>query len=367
MEELEVVICRSTSVPFSGPIESFTVDDVPHDILVHAESMFIGLHNGLILEWSAPGAVRKTFSGHQNWINSMVLSQGTLWSSSRDCTIRLWNVSNGECLEVIRLPKEVTSLVEWRGVVVSGGRGELLRTWNAEGTLQSQWYADKIPSVLRVWGDYLSCGSYTGDIIVWKDASKKVLLLQGHEGHITCLVTCNEFLFSGSRDNTVRKWSSDGNCVGTVQQPSWISCMMVQSEELYVVSFGQTVRKYNVTNEQSLHEYFRHGDCISCIVGWAGAIFTGGWNGKIVRWTDFYLWSPATHKVFSATTREGIKTLMVLASTKNFPSQALSMDVLMLIFQYYASVTGDTDTQQESKKQRIDIRSYFQPDKATHS
>ena len=86
------------------------------------------------------------------------------------------------------------------------------------------------------------------------------------------------------------------------------------------------------------------------VVVWRGALFSGG-DDQVIQWTPFIVWSPSTHKQFSSSLRQGIKTMMMIASKKNDLFQALPKDILFVTFQFYA----DTSNREEpSKKRRLE-------------
>src|SRR5712671_506820 len=76
---------------------------------------------------------------------------------------------------------------------------------------------------------------------------------------------------------------------------------------------------------------------LNSIIVWRGALFSGGADKKVIQWTPFHMWSPTRHKEFSPSIKEGIKTMMMLASSNHFPSHAIPTDILSIIIQFYAS------------------------------
>ncbi len=75
--------------------------------------------------------------------------------------------------------------------------------------------------------------------------------------------------------------------------------------------------------------------------------FVGGKEEKgfvrLRQWDEPLAWSPSTHHHFSKRTREGIKTMTMLAA-RQFPSQAVPNEVLFIIFEYYTCEEAERRT-----------------------
>jgi WD40 repeat protein len=72
-------------------------------------------------------------TARDNITSLLELSNETLASSSFDKTVRIWNVTSGECLHVLRGHTEyVWGLVEYGNYLVSSGLDLTMRFWNVE-------------------------------------------------------------------------------------------------------------------------------------------------------------------------------------------------------------------------------------------
>ncbi|RLM00035.1 hypothetical protein CFD26_108056 [Aspergillus turcosus] len=97
-----------------------------------------------------------------------------LASSSYDYTVRVWNLTTGQCSQTVST------------------RGRLVKA-----------------ILVLDGGDQLAVGSEDGDIGLWNPAERKYLTVQGHTNVVTALAlsTSSTFLASGSADKTVRLWA----------------------------------------------------------------------------------------------------------------------------------------------------------------
>ncbi|KAJ5395863.1 uncharacterized protein N7487_010166 [Penicillium crustosum] len=80
------------------------------------------------------GVCLRTLNGHEHWVNGLAFSQdgNTLASASPDNTVRLWDVSSGHCLKVIPHPYGVESVAFSRDQTILAsisGQG-IIRVWD---------------------------------------------------------------------------------------------------------------------------------------------------------------------------------------------------------------------------------------------
>ncbi|CAL8385654.1 unnamed protein product [Gadus morhua 'NCC'] len=118
---------------------------------------------------------------HQDSVEALVVHGDTFYSSSRDLSIKRWDLSSKKQLQqCVSSPGDwasALSLVPGSPVVVGGCRGGLLRLWHAE--------------TLTPLGD-----------------------LQGHDFPINSMTTNSSQLFTASDDRTVKVWQAKGHLEG---------------------------------------------------------------------------------------------------------------------------------------------------------
>jgi len=71
--------------------------------------------------------------GHTNLITKMVEANGILWSSSRDGTIRTWDIKSGECIEIFHnIHGESAVCLYYAGgnQLLSSGSDAVIRCWD---------------------------------------------------------------------------------------------------------------------------------------------------------------------------------------------------------------------------------------------
>ncbi|CAL8242128.1 unnamed protein product [Merluccius merluccius] len=167
-----------------GPVGCLTVDQLgPGQDLVLTGSKDHHIKMFEVAE-GAQGSISSclTFEPkHQDCVEALVVHADTFYSSSRDLSIKSWDLSSKTLLQqCVTSPGDwasALSLVPGSPVVVGGCRGGLLRLWHAE--------------TLAPLGD-----------------------LQGHDCPINSMTTNSSQLFTASDDRTVKVWQAKGSLEG---------------------------------------------------------------------------------------------------------------------------------------------------------
>ncbi|KAL0387471.1 UNVERIFIED_CONTAM: Zinc finger CCCH domain-containing protein 17 [Sesamum radiatum] len=156
----------------AGLVCSMVLDD---------DKLFAGMEDGSILVWklnleTLAVEAAEMLKGHHGAVTSLVVgSNHRLYSGSRDCTIRVWDRQNLQCLHTLyRHTRDVTAIICWDNYLLSASLDNTLKIWAAteSGTI------DVIHEIKEDCGFIALCGIH--------DAEAKPILL----------CSCN--------DNTVR-------------------------------------------------------------------------------------------------------------------------------------------------------------------
>lgn len=85
--------------------------------------------------------------GHEKAVNKIAMNKNTLWSASRDLSLKQWNINNDKCLQTISKAHElnvsavVTSLDN--STIYSGSRDYSVKVWDSEKGVCKEQY--KVP------------------------------------------------------------------------------------------------------------------------------------------------------------------------------------------------------------------------------
>lgn len=228
---------------------------------------------------------------HERGITSLVvLLDGSLASGSRDGTIRIWNLSNGKTIKILKIP--------------------------SIPNIQFQIWPSILLAVLPN-GLLASSGDWDGNgrIRIWDVNSGQVLkILTGHSmGVSSLLVSPDGLLVSGSYQE-IRIWNvNSGQTLKVLTgHTSYVKVAFLPDGHLASISQDSddlTIRIWNITNGQTLKVLYHYNGLVkSLAVLKDGSIVTGSSIGRI---SISNISNPNTVSQFYAHNKE-ITSLLVL-------------------------------------------------------
>ena len=164
------------------------------------------------------GKELKTLTGHSDNVFSVVFSPNgkILASGSNDETIRLWDVSSGKELKTSTgYSKSIFSVAFSPNgeILASGSSDKTIKLWSVESGSELKTLTGHSNNVFSVVfspnGKILASGSYDYNIKLWDIGSGKELkTLTGHSRSVLSVAFSpnGEILASGSNDGTIKLW-----------------------------------------------------------------------------------------------------------------------------------------------------------------
>ncbi len=214
--------------------------------------------------WEAVSG-KELYALHVDWVSSVAWdSQGKrLASGGSDHALRIWEVSSGKELRVLKGHTDNVNSVAWDSQgerLASGGNDKTVRVWEAFSgkELHALQGLSSVSSV--AWdskGERLASGSDDNTVRVWEASSGKELhMLQGHTQRVTSVAWDNhdKHLASGGWDNTVRVWeASSGKELRVLQGYGSVTSVAWDSKgQRLVGSSGQTVQVWELATGNTL-------------------------------------------------------------------------------------------------------------------
>jgi WD40 repeat protein/cellulose biosynthesis protein BcsQ len=229
---------------------------------------------------------RETLEGHSGFVRSVAFNcNDDLASASYDNTIRLWEVSKGECRKVFRGHTHRLRSIAFNrdgNIMVSGGWDQKLKLWDIKQGDESlrtlQGWTDWVCSVdISPDGNFIVSGSEENLIYLWDISTKKPF--KTFEGHTNWIWTVafspdGELLASGSFDRTVKLWDiKTGRCIHTLKgHDNWIWAVAFSPDGKLLAS-GSDDKIVKIWDVKTGKEH---------------CTFTGGGNSEWVRTVAFH-------------------------------------------------------------------------------
>ncbi len=195
--------------------------------------------------WDLQGNCIRTLTGHRGWVRSVSFSpEGErLATGSTDGTVRIWQVNNGECLQILE-----GGIPEGAGLDAPGPDAPDI------GAMGPVWSAPFSPD-----GKWLAASGADKTIRLWQIATGRCLaVLQGHKDQVWSVAFSpdSRWLVSASLDHTVRLWHlNTGSCRRVLQGHRGQVFMVAvhpQGNAIASGSFDQTVKWWSPTTGQCL-------------------------------------------------------------------------------------------------------------------
>jgi WD40 repeat protein len=167
-------------------------------------------------------AIYKTFLERTNWIWSITFSKDdkSIATGSDDKVVKIWNISNGECL------KELHGHTNWilsvafspfdTNILASGSEDSTVKIWDIDSgncLYNFEGHSDRVRSVVfSPKGQVIASASDDKTIRLWSTTTGDLLqVLDEHNDRVRSLAFSSDghILASGSDDKTIRLWSVD--------------------------------------------------------------------------------------------------------------------------------------------------------------
>jgi WD40 repeat protein/serine/threonine protein kinase len=265
----------------------------------------------------------KSFEGHSNSVSSVCISKDGRWalSGSADTTLRLWDISTGQCVRVFHGHNNYVSSVSMSAdgrLALSGSSDNTLQLWevatgrrmrtfeghlkgitsvslSADGRLGLSGSWDKTIQlwdiVTGIWlktfeghtkevlsvslsadGRWALSGSSDNTVQLWDITTGQSLrTFKGHTREVTvvCLSPDGRWALSGSSDKTIMLWDTvKGQCVRTFEgHTNSVTSLYISAEGRWILSGSRdnTLRLWEVATGRCLRTFQGHTDWVTSV------------------------------------------------------------------------------------------------------
>ncbi len=275
----------------------FSVAFSPNDTLIA-----IGDSLGLVHLWEFPsGNKHLILRGHSSAIRSVSFSVDgqALASASSDETVRIWNISTGECLRILQHTDRVRTVVfsPNNKIIASGSFDHIVRIWDIlTGECFKIFTGHNRPVTSLSFspnGQIIASGSYDKNIILWNintEKGSKIFEGQGKGIHSIAFSQDGRTLAADTYDNQVVILDTlHGKCLQTLVGHSisvYTIAFSPDNKTIATGSYDHTIRLWNIKTGKCLSVLYGHSNWIESIAFSSNAktLISGGSDNSVRFW-----------------------------------------------------------------------------------
>jgi len=232
-------------------ISTFNANNYVSCLTVFKDVIISGEFEGIIKYWnSSTGKCIKSIKGHGLYICSLIVVNNLLYSGGDDGTIMVWT-EDGECIHtIIRAHSNyVSCLIGYKDMLISGSYDKTIKCWSLSSydcIVTLEGHSNNVVC-LAVYDNYLLSGSLDKTMKLWKGSSSSCCIRTfQHEGYVMSILVVGVFIITGDSGGKMYIWSLEGNLLESVQVHSdWIRSLVIHQNHIYSGSFDNTIKKWS--------------------------------------------------------------------------------------------------------------------------
>ncbi|KIJ96937.1 hypothetical protein K443DRAFT_10254 [Laccaria amethystina LaAM-08-1] len=233
--------------------------------------------------WNVPDDYKNfaTLRGHEHSISSVCFLPGDnqVVSSSRDHTVRMWDVQTSHCVKVLR-PHE-----EWIRSAIPSPDGRLLLTCSDDHTARiTDLESSALKAEMRGHDNRIECAVFVPPVSIPSVRELVAVPSTVQSAKVDSLGI--SFVLTGSRDKTIRLWDAlRGQCLWTfVGHDGWVQAVTFHPCGKYLLSVADdhTLRIWDLKTGRCLRKVEAHSPFVQC-VAWGPAPLTDAKNDEPER------------------------------------------------------------------------------------
>ncbi len=262
--------CLATFEGHSGTVSSIA-------LAAGGELVVSGGVDGTLRVWRvSTGACVRVLRGHASGIMTLLVAgaEGNrVVSASWDTTVRVWNLDTGECLQV--LGGDVCPVVSLAAVgperVAAGAADGSLRLWEiASGKCLATFkgHRDRINSILALPGGRIASASDDGSVQVWNQEGARLGVLTGHGGPVLHLSWIGGALATSCHSGKILMWDLESSKTRDIlvgHSGPVAGTAPLDAARLVSWSYDNTLRFWSLVDGSQLLVMHRHAAPITCV------------------------------------------------------------------------------------------------------
>lgn len=256
-----------------------------------SDYIIVALDNAKIHVFDTEGRHLRCLQGHVMGVWAMVPYGDTLVSGGCDRDVRVWDLTTGVALHMLRGHTSTVRCLKMSGpnIAISGSRDTTLRVWDISKGVCRHVLVGHQASVrcLEIHGDLVVSGSYDTTARIWSISEGRCLrTLQGHFSQIYAVAFDGRRVATGSLDTSVRVWDPrDGRCLAQLQgHTSLVGQLQLRNDTLVTGGSDGSVRVWSLQTYSAIHRLAAHDNSVTSLQFDDSRIVSGGSDGRVKVW-----------------------------------------------------------------------------------
>jgi WD40 repeat protein len=251
------------------------------------------------------GNIIRTLKGHNDAVYTVGLFDGNVYSGGADRVVLKWNIDNGEIakkFDVFHFTL-IWCFAYRPAELFTGSIDTSVIRWNVTSGVRLSRYVERIKKLraIAAWKYYVMSAGEDLRINVW-DASvngiEPVVVLLNHTRAINCLAVYDEYLYSGSSDDTVKQWNLTQFTLNKIYEGhrDTIVSVTVDQSFVYASGFLRDIYQWNASSSVLAGRFEGHSDDVDSLKLSSNLLFSGSKDRTIRAWN---IQSRETVKIFN--------------------------------------------------------------------
>ncbi len=231
-----------------------------------------------------------TLQAHKGTVWSLALKGQTLFSSSKDKTIKLWDLNTNTHTATLQGHKGAVYSLKLDGQrLFSGSSDSTIKIWDLNTntcTATLQGHNDSVWSI-ALDGQRLFSSSQDKTIKIWDlNANTCTATLQGHIDGVFSLALDGQRLFSSSSDSTIMIWDLITNtCTATLEEHDGpVLNLALGGQRLFSSSSDRTIKIWDLNTNTCTATLQGHNGSVENLALDGQRLFSGSADGTMKIW-----------------------------------------------------------------------------------
>ncbi|KAJ3274371.1 THO complex subunit 6 [Terramyces sp. JEL0728] len=270
-----------------------------HCVASTNKHIYAGDSVGVIYEWNiSEDAPSRLFVGHSKKVTNIVAGKTTLFSTSEDASVKIWDLATGTCIRTImgHSGSVLSICLNYQGKLFTGGQDKTINEWDPR-TGRRKWIMTGSKGSILCLASSITCpdrlfsGGNDNIVRSWDTSSGRCIqTFEGHEGAVLSIAINDGFLYSAGRDGVIHMWhSNDGSLLQSFapEDFSAITSIIFIDKVLYSANESMVITQWDTKDQIAIATYKGHKGPIQSLAELDNAssqLVSCGTDSSVIVW-----------------------------------------------------------------------------------